>query len=75
MTALDMTTCTTMLGLYIDAEKKILEGQTVKMGDRWLARANLAEVQAGVKMWQQRYDLAVQGDAGLKRSINVAPWF
>lgn len=74
-TAFDATTCSTMLQLYIDAEAKILLGQQVKMGDRILTMANLAEVQAGVKDWQARSEIATQAAAGTRRSVNVTPIF
>ena len=33
-----------LLQLYIDAEVRILSGQSQRMGDRWLTMADLAEV-------------------------------
>ncbi len=36
------------LRLYIDAETKILEGQSYSIGSRSLSRANLAEVRVAI---------------------------
>ena len=36
------------LKLYIDAETKILEGQSYSIGSRSLSRANLAEVRVAI---------------------------
>jgi hypothetical protein len=51
---LSMSTATTMLQTYIDAEAAILAGQTVRFGERQLTRANLAEVQAGRREWERK---------------------
>ena len=40
-----------MYEFYLDAEMKLLQGQTVKYGDRMLTRADLADVQAGRREW------------------------
>jgi hypothetical protein len=42
----------TRLQLYLDAETKILGGQIVRMGDRQLQRADLAEVRATIERLQ-----------------------
>lgn len=76
MTAtLDATTCGQMLQLYLDAEAKILQGQQVRMGERMLTMANLAEVQAGVQTWNSRLEIATQTAAGTRRSVTVSPTF
>lgn len=43
-----------MYNKYLDAEIKILDGQSVRFGDRVLTRANLAEVQKGRAEWQRK---------------------
>ncbi|HXD38780.1 MAG TPA: primosomal replication protein PriB/PriC domain protein [Rhodanobacter sp.] len=48
-----MSTATDMLQLYLDAEAKVLAGQSVAWGDRTLTRANLAEIRAGRAEWQR----------------------
>lgn len=74
-TKLDTATCSNMLQLYLDAEAKILQGQQHRFGDRMLTMANLAEVQAGIKDWNARLELATQTDAGRRRSVNVTPTY
>ena len=44
-----MSTTAARLQLYIDAEAKILRSQDVRMGDRQLKRADLAEVRQAIK--------------------------
>ncbi|AWH46040.1 DUF6148 family protein [Stenotrophomonas sp. ZAC14A_NAIMI4_1] len=47
-----MKTAQEMLDFYIDAEVAVLGGQTVRLGDRQLTRADLAEIRSGRKEWQ-----------------------
>lgn len=47
-----MKTAQEMLDFYIDAEVAVLFGQTVRVGDRQLTRADLAEIRSGRKEWQ-----------------------
>jgi len=42
----------TRLQRYLDAEAQILGGQTVRLGDRLLQRADLAEVRAEISRLQ-----------------------
>jgi hypothetical protein len=42
------------LQAYLDAEDKILLGQTVEMDGRRLTRANLEMVQRGIVLWDTR---------------------
>lgn len=37
---------------YLNAQTKILKGQSYQMGDRQLTRANLREVREGIDYWQ-----------------------
>ena len=45
---------TARLQAYLDAEAKILLGQTVEMDGRRLTRANLELVQRGIVLWDTR---------------------
>lgn len=49
-----MSTATERLARYVEAEKKILEGQSVRMSDRMLTRADLSEVRAEIKDLQSQ---------------------
>ena len=48
-----MSTATDMLQRYLDAETKVLAGQSVTWGDRSLSRANLDEIRKGRLEWQR----------------------
>lgn len=74
-TTLDTATCSNMLQLYLDAEAKILQGQQHRFGDRMLTMANLAEVQAGIKDWNARLEVATLSASGRRRSVNATPTF
>jgi hypothetical protein len=51
-----MSTATEMLQKYIDAEAAVLQGQQVRFGERFLSRADLAEIRVGRLEWQRRVD-------------------
>lgn len=57
-----MSTATDMLAKYLAAEAAILNGQSVRWGERTLQRADLPEVRAGRKEWESRVK-AEQGTA------------
>lgn len=59
-----MSTTTDMLQLYLDAEAKVLAGQSVAWGDRTLTRANLAEIRAGRAEWQRAVNREKPASAG-----------
>lgn len=44
------------LAFYLDAEEKVLSGQTVREGDISLTRADLSQIRAGRREWQQILD-------------------
>jgi len=49
MAGITLATATARLEDYLDAELKILSGQEKTIGGRTLKRADLAEVQAGIR--------------------------
>ncbi|KAF1697981.1 primosomal replication protein PriB/PriC domain protein [Pseudoxanthomonas jiangsuensis] len=60
-----MATAQEMLDLYTQAEAAVLAGQSVRMGDRQLTRADLEQIRAGRREWQARVDAeARRGRAG-----------
>ena len=61
-----MATASEMLQLYLDAEASVLKGQSVRMGDRMLTKADLAQIQAGRKEWQARVDREAGRGGALK---------
>jgi hypothetical protein len=53
---LSMSTATEMRQKYIEADAAVLLGQQVRFGERFLSRADLAEIRAGRHEWQRRVD-------------------
>lgn len=49
------------LALYLDAEAKILLGQSVSRAGKLLTRADLAAVQAGIQLWNGRVGRLTRG--------------
>lgn len=56
-----MSTATDMLASYLAAESAILRGQSYRMGDRQLTRADLAQVIAGRKEWERKAAAEARG--------------
>lgn len=42
------------LDAYLAAETAVLSGQSYEIAGRRLTRANLGDIQAGIKMWSER---------------------
>jgi len=61
------TTAETMYQLYLDAEVKVLSGQTVKFGERQLTLANLKEIRDGRIEWAR----AVQNEQNRGRGYSL----
>lgn len=51
-----MTFAKERLAAYYAAEEAVLSGQSYTLGGRSLTRANLAEIRAGIQMWEGRVD-------------------
>ena len=75
MAGITLAAAQTQLDAYLAAETAILGGQEyVTVGGRRLKRADLAAVQAGITMWNQRVqDLTARQRRG--RSVVPAPNF
>lgn len=59
-----MTIATDMLSRYLAAETAVLAGQRFRMGERELTRADLAEIRAGRREWQQKVAAETAASAG-----------
>ena len=57
------------LELYLDAERKILSGQSYRVGSRELTRANLAEVRAVIDDLSNQIDMADGSGRGSIRPV------
>ncbi len=51
----------TQLAAYLAAETAVLGGQSYEINGRKLTRANLAEIQQGIKTWNQRAQSLARG--------------
>jgi hypothetical protein len=51
-----MATAQEMLNFYLQAEISVLQGQSVRYGERQLTRADLEQIQAGRLFWQLQVD-------------------
>ena len=58
---------------YLEAESKVLQGQSYELHGRRLNRANLEEIQAGIKIWDQRTKELAASANGRGRSRIVSP--
>ena len=75
MAGITLAIATARLNDYLDAEVKVLSGQEKKIGDRMLKRADLAEIPAGIKIWDSRVkDLSGQA-IGRGRGRTLRPNF
>ncbi len=51
-----MTAAQEMLDFYMRAEASVLQGQSIRYGERLLTRADLAEIRKGRQEWQSVVD-------------------
>ena len=74
MAGISLSVAQTQLDAYLAAETAILSGQEYTMDSRRLKRADLAAVQAGITLWNQRVqDLTARQRRG--RYVVPAPNF
>ena len=60
------------LDKYLAAETAVLSGQEYRIGERLLKRANLAEIQGGIDLWNRRVQaLSMRSTTG--RVVSVRP--
>lgn len=58
---------------YLAAEQAILSGQSYRIGERQLTRANLADIQLGIKTWDTRVGELAAKTSGRSRAIVPRP--
>lgn len=61
-----MTTAAEMVELYTSAEIQVLQGKSVRMGDRQLTREDLAEIRSGRREWEAKTARAAGGGGAFK---------
>ncbi len=59
-----------MLEMYLAAEAAVLQGQSFRMGERQLNRADLAEIRAGRREWEAKVNMQARG--GGRVSVSLA---
>ncbi|AWH36653.1 primosomal replication protein PriB/PriC domain protein [Stenotrophomonas sp. ZAC14D1_NAIMI4_6] len=64
------TPAQTMLDMYLAAEVAVLQGQSFRMGERQLNRADLAEIRAGRREWEAKVSMQARG--GSRVSVALA---
>ncbi len=71
MALFSSTVCRERLNLYLDAETKVLAGQSYSIGGRTLTRANLKEISDGITLWASRLKQAEQDEAAGRGGIRM----
>lgn len=61
-----MSIASDRLARYLDAEKRVLEGKSVRMGDREVRLEDLPEIRKGIE--QLKRDVSVEAAAAAGRS-------
>jgi thiamine monophosphate kinase len=74
MAGITLATAEARLQLYLDAEAAILARQEYRIGDRVMKFADIAEVRAGVELWDRRVqELSSSSTTGRGRSLTPTP--
>ena len=59
------------LSSYLAAETAVLSGQSYELNGRRVTRANLADIQAGIKIWNQRSQSLSRGGLLVKGATPI----
>jgi hypothetical protein len=54
---------------YLDAEEKVLNGQSYSIGERKMTRADLAEIRQGIQYWENKVARLSRGGGARVRGI------
>lgn len=73
MAGIDLTTATAQLNAYIAAETAVLGGQSYKIGERELRRADLGTIREGIVYWDGWVKRLTARTSGPGRSIRARP--
>lgn len=73
MAGITLAQAETQLAAYLDAETKVLSGQSYQFQGRTLTRANLSEIRAGVASWDKRVKELSAKASGRGRSVTASP--
>ncbi len=61
----------TQLAAYLAAETAVLSGQSYEINGRRVTRANLEEIQAGIKIWNERAKSITRGGLVVKGATPI----
>jgi hypothetical protein len=73
MAGLTLDQAEAKLAEWMAADTELQNGQTVKFGERFLTRADAAEVRQNIDYWQQKCQALTAASSGLGRSRTVTP--
>ncbi len=71
MAGITLSQAQTQLSAYLAAETAVLAGQKYEIAGRMLMRANLAEIQAGIRTWNDRVISLTNSGNGRSRARTV----
>lgn len=71
MAGITLAQAQTQLDAYLAAETAVLSGQKYEIAGRMLMRANLLEIQAGVRIWNDRVAALTNQNLGRSRARTV----
>lgn len=71
MAGITLAQAQTQLNAYLAAETAVLSGQKYEIAGRMLMRANLAEIQMGVTLWNTRVTDLNRSSSGRSRARTV----
>lgn len=75
MAGITLAIAQSKLDAYLAAETAVLSGQRYEIEGRMLQRANLAEIQTGITIWNQRVQRLSNRAAGRATAITPRPKF
>ncbi|MXS85301.1 hypothetical protein ABO04_05045 [Nitrosomonas sp. HPC101] len=73
MAAITLEQAQAQLAKYIEAESKVLEGQSYMIGGRQLTRVNMIHIRDGIKYWSGLVQELSARASGRGRSRIVSP--
>lgn len=57
MPAIDINTAQEHLSFWLKADKTVSLGQSYRYGERWLTRADSAEIRKNIKFWRNEVEI------------------
>jgi hypothetical protein len=72
MAGITLAQAEAQLAMYLEAEAAVLAKQSYTINGRSLTKANLGEIQEGIRMWDQRAKALEAATLGRRRTVIVA---